>query len=208
MSLPSAVWASRTGSASGLVGIPRRRSGGFGSRPTEGMATPVTTWVRCTAAGRVSAGRITRPRFGGSGPAFREAGRFASPIPDPDELAIRLSERLGEMGVGYAVSRLAAARFIEPYAPARAVDIYVDREPSELEVALELFQVDRGESVRLAKPSEPGVLQFTEERDGVTVVNPVQLFVDLINGRGREGDVAERLLENQLRGTWSVEEGS
>ena len=90
----------------------------------------------------------------------------------------------------------------------RAVDIYVDREPSELEVALELFQVDRGESVRLAKPSEPGVLQFTEERDGVTVVNPVQLFVDLINGRGREGDVAERLLENQLRGTWSVEEGS
>ena len=143
-----------------------------------------------------------------SGPAFREAGRFASPIPDPDELAIRLSERLGEMGVGYAVSRLAAARFIEPYAPARAVDIYVDREPSELEVALELFQVDRGESVRLAKPSEPGVLQFTEERDGVTVVNPVQLFVDLINGRGREGDVAERLLENQLRGTWSVEEGS
>ena len=143
-----------------------------------------------------------------SGPAFRGAARFASPIPDPDELAIRLSERLGEMGVGYAVSRLAAARFIEPYAPARAVDIYVDREPSELEVALELFQVDRGESVRLAKPSEPGVLQFTEERDGVTVVNPVQLFVDLINGRGREGDVAERLLENQLRGTWSVEEGS
>ena len=137
-----------------------------------------------------------------SGPAFRDANRFTSPVPDPDELAIRLAERLGEMDVGYALSRLSAARFVEPYAPASVVDVYVDREPSELEAARNLFPVDRGESVRLVRPSDLGVLQFTEEREGVTVVNPVQLFVDLSNGRGREGDVAERLLENQLRGTW------
>ncbi len=137
-----------------------------------------------------------------SGPAFRDAVRFTSPIPDPDELAIRLAERLGEMDVGYALSRLSAARFVEPYAPASVVDIYVDREPRELEAALNLFPVDRGESVRLVRPSDVGVLQFTEEREGVTVVNSVQLFVDLSNGRGREGDVAERLLENQLSGTW------
>jgi len=158
---------------------------------------------------RVAGAEALIRRWGAvSGPVFRGAGRFASPIPDPDELAIRLSVGLKEEGVGYAFSRLAAARFVEPFAPARAVDIYVDREPSELGAALDLFPVDRGESVRLAKPSDPGVLQFTEERDGVTVVNPVQLFVDLINGRGREGDVAERLLENQLRGTWSEKEGS
>ena len=86
--------------------------------------------------------------------------------------------------------------------------MYVDRGPSEPGAALDLFPVERGKSVRLATPSDPGVLQFTEERDGVTVVNPVQLFVDLINGRGRDGDVAERLLENQLRGMWSVKAGS
>ena len=114
-----------------------------------------------------------------SGPAFREASRFASPIPDPDELAIRLTERLNGMGVGYALSRLAAVRFVEPYAPARVVDVYVDREPGELEAPLDLCAVDRGESVRLVRPSDAGVLQFTAERQGVTVVNPVQLFVDL-----------------------------
>ena len=158
---------------------------------------------------RVAAGESLLRRWAAvSGPAFREATRFASPIPDPDELAIRLSERLGEMGVGYALSRLAAARFVEPYAPARVVDIYVDRKPGELEAALDLFPVDRGESVRLVGPSDPGVLQFTEDRGGVTVVNPAQLFVDLSNGRGREVDVAEQLLENQLRGAWSVEEGA
>jgi len=143
-----------------------------------------------------------------SRPAFRDAVRFTSPVPDPDELAIRLAERLGEMDVGYALSRLSAARLVEPHAPASVVDIYVDREPRELEAALNLFPVDRGESVRLVRPSDLGALQFTEEREGVTVVNPVQLFVDLSNGRGREGDVAERLLENQLKGAWKGGEGA
>ena len=143
-----------------------------------------------------------------SSPAFRDASRFASPIPDPDELAVQLARRLEGKGVGYALSRLSAARFVEPYAPASVVDVYVDQEPSEVQAALDLFPIDRGESVRLVRPKDLGVLQFTEEREGARIVNPVQLFVDLINGRGREGDVAERLLENQLSGTWKGEEGT
>ena len=79
------------------------------------------------------------------------------------------------------------------------VDVYLDGDPSEMASAMDLFPVRRGESVRLVRASEVGPLQFTREYQGVNVVNPVQLFVDLANGRGREGDVAERLLENQLR---------
>ena len=131
--------------------------------------------------------------------AFRNSVGFTSPIPNPDELAIRLSERLGRVGVNYALTRLSAARFVEPYAPARVVDVYLDGDPSEMASAMDLFPVRRGESVRLVRASEVGPLQFTREYQGVNVVNPVQLFVDLANGRGREGDVAERLLENQLR---------
>ena len=59
--------------------------------------------------------------------------------------------------------------------------------------------------MRLVKPADGGVLQFTEERQGVNVVSPAQLFVDLSSARGREGDVAERLLENQLLGMWKEE---
>ena len=136
---------------------------------------------------------------------FRGEGRFASPIPDPDELAIRLAERLTCLGVGYALSRLSAARFIEPCAPAQTVDVYLDREPMDLASRLDLFPVDDGESVRLVRPADGGVLQFTEERRGVTVVSPAQLFVDLSNARGREGDVAKRLLENRLAGMWKEE---
>ena len=141
-----------------------------------------------------------------AGNAFRDARGFTSPAPDPDEVAIQLSERLAGMRVGHALSRLSAARFIEPFAPARVVDLYLDREPGDdLLSALELYPVDRGESARLVKSPDAGILQFTEERRGVTVVSPVQLFVDLSNGRGREGDVAERLLANRLRGMWEEE---
>ena len=137
--------------------------------------------------------------------AFRNAGRFASPILDPDELAMRLSERLGRLGMEYALTRLSAARFIEPYAPARVVDVYLDDESGDSPRDLNLFPVHRGESVRLVRPSDAGVFQFTEERQGVTVVNPVQLFVDLSSGRGRESDVAERLVENRLRHAFTEE---
>ena len=130
---------------------------------------------------------------------FRKAGRFVSPIPDLDEVTRQLSTRLESLGARYVLSRLAAARFIEPYAPARVVDIYVDREPDDLARTLDLISVDRGESVRLVNPSDEGVFQFAIERNTVTCVNPVQLFVDLYNGRGREPDVAERLFDNQLR---------
>lgn len=133
---------------------------------------------------------------------FRRAGRFASPIPDPDELAVSLAERLTCLGVGYALTRLSAAKFIEPFAPARAVDVYLNRDPMDLAPKLDLFPAESGESVRLVKPADEGVLQFTEERQGVTLVNSAQLFVDLSNARGREGDVAERLLENRLVGMW------
>lgn len=133
--------------------------------------------------------------------AFRNAERFVSRLPNPDELTRQLSNRLESLGVRYAVSRLAAARFIEPYAPARVVDIYVDRDPGDLAAALDLLPVDRGESVRLVKPDDAGVFQFSSGRDTVNCVNPVQLFVDLSNGRGREPDVAERLFENSLRET-------
>ena len=136
---------------------------------------------------------------------FRGARRFASPIPNPDELAVKLAERLTCLGVGYGLARLSAAKFIEPFAPARVVDIYVDRDPLDLAPKLDLFPVESGESVRMVQPSDGGVLQFTERCQGVTLVSPAQLFVDLSNARGREGDVAERLLENRLVGMWKEE---
>ncbi len=134
-----------------------------------------------------------------AGNAFRTASRFTSPIRSPDELTASLARELERLGVGYAVTRLAAARFIEPYSPARVVEAYVEGDPAQFAQELGLLPVERGESVRLVRPPDAGALQFTQVSEGVKLVSPVQLFVDLTNGGGRESDVAERLFENQLR---------
>lgn len=131
--------------------------------------------------------------------AFRKAERFTSSVRDPDELTTELTRGFERLGTRYALSRLAAARFIEPYAPAAVVDVYVEGDPKRIAGELDLLPVERGESVRLVRPPDAGVLQFTREQDGVTVVNPVQLFVDLSTAGGREPDVAERLFERRLR---------
>lgn len=131
--------------------------------------------------------------------AFRNAARFTSKVRDPDELATELSRGLNRLGTRYAMTRLAAARFVEPYAPASVVDAYVDGDPDQAASVLGFFPVERGESLRLVKPPDAGVFQFTQQQSGITIVNPVQLFVDLKQGGGREPDVAERLFESRLR---------
>ncbi|MGB3563971.1 MAG: hypothetical protein WBC09_13060, partial [Thermoanaerobaculia bacterium] len=131
--------------------------------------------------------------------AFRDAKRFTSKIRDPDELTTELSKGLERLGIAYAMTRLAAARFVEPYAPASVVDAYIDGDPDQGASALGFLPVDRGESVRLVTPPDGGVFQFTQQQSGITIVNPVQLFVDLKQGGGREPDVAERLFESRLR---------
>ncbi len=131
--------------------------------------------------------------------AFSRAARFTSKIRDPDELSSELSDGLGRLGVRYAITRLAAARFVEPYAPASVVDVYIDDDPEQAASALGFFPVERGASVRLAVPADAGVFQFNQQQSGITIVNPVPLFVDLQQGGGREPDVAERLFESRLR---------
>jgi len=149
---------------------------------------------------RLSDGEALIRRWAGVGKgAFRDASKFTWKIRDPDELTTELSGGLERLGITYAITRLAAARFVEPYAPAAVVDAYIDGDPDQAASALGFLPVERGESVRLVAPPDSGVFQFTRHEAGVTIVNPVQLFVDLSQAGGREPDVAERLFESQLR---------
>ena len=130
---------------------------------------------------------------------FRRSARFTSTVGDPDAITSELASALSGTGRRYAITRLAAARFVEPYAPAAVVDIYVDDDPGSVGEDLQLYPVDRGESVRLVNPDDTGAFQFRAVTSGITIVNPVQLYVDLRNGGGREPEVAEQLLANRLR---------
>ena len=93
----------------------------------------------------------------------------------------------------YALTGSLAANLLAPFAPARLGMLYVDSFPEAGE-ALDLRETDVGANVMLLQPFDQVVFARCIKRDGLTVVNPSQLAVDLLTGPGRAPREGEELL--------------
>jgi hypothetical protein len=81
------------------------------------------------------------------------------------------------------------------YAPARLATIYVD-DASQAAQAWDLRPADTGANVILAQPQYEVVFERSLlNTNGMTVVAPSQVVVDLMTGPGRNPSEAEELLE-------------
>ena len=92
-----------------------------------------------------------------------------------------------------ATGALAAQRFA-PIAPARQATFYVD----DIALAAERLRfrpADSGANVVLAEPYDPVAFDRSMVRDGLRVVAPSQLAVDLLTGPGREPSEGNEFLE-------------
>jgi len=91
------------------------------------------------------------------------------------------------------------------YAPAvryqRAM-AYVQEGIDKLTTALEIKNVDSGANVTILKPYDEGVFYGTNEIDGLMVVSPIQVYLDLRSYRGRGEEAAEVLLDRVIKKIW------
>jgi hypothetical protein len=67
---------------------------------------------------------------------------------------------------------------------------------------LELKAVDSGANVSLLQPYDEGVFYGTQKTDGVQVVSPIQLYLDLRHIHGRGEEAAAALLEQVIKPVW------
>ena len=91
------------------------------------------------------------------------------------------------------------------YAPAvryRQVMAFVDGEIEALSADLDLKPVDSGANVLILSPYDAGVLYGAAEVDGSQVVSPIQVYLDLVNYRGRGEEAAAAVYEQVLRKRW------
>jgi hypothetical protein len=96
---------------------------------------------------------------------------------------------------GYAVTGTIAASEYAPYAPARSAMIYV-ADANRAANTWDLRRTDSGVNVLLAEPAYPFVLNRTDVRlNGLKIVKPAQIAVDLMTGPGRSPAEAEELLD-------------
>jgi hypothetical protein len=102
-------------------------------------------------------------------------------------------ERVRAATLRYAVTGSFAASKIAAVAPPRLLAVYVDRRQEAAE-ALELLPADAGANVLLLSPFDAVVYERTWERDGIVLVAPSQVAVDLLSSPGRGPAEADALM--------------
>ena len=79
---------------------------------------------------------------------------------------------------------------------------YVDGDLAPIVTTLGLKEVSSGANVTLLSPYDDGVFYGAAEVDGLRIVAPVQVYLDMIGYRGRGEEAAAFLLEQVIERTW------
>lgn len=103
-----------------------------------------------------------------------------------------LGEGLGQAGIDWAATGLAAAWALTRYADFRMTTLYV-RAPLVDPGAHGLHPVDRGENVWLLLPRDEGVFDGGATAAGVPCVSPAQVYLDLAAHPERSKEAADKL---------------
>ncbi|MFM7059374.1 MAG: type IV toxin-antitoxin system AbiEi family antitoxin [Planctomycetota bacterium] len=126
-------------------------------------------------------------------------------ISPPNEIEKRLAEWFRTNKVAFALTQLAAAWRFSPMVRYDKSVTYID---SELETGnklksllehLDAKEVETGANCILWITDDPAVFTDSKEIDGVKVVSPLQLYLDLMALSGRGKDAAEEVFDRELR---------
>lgn len=125
----------------------------------------------------------------------RPAGRrFYAPTANADELIERLAGACETQGVEYAITAEAAAQRYAPFLTSVSqVRCRVSNSPAVNAVlaALQAREVDEG--FNLVAIDSNGELLFRQQREGVWLAHPVQVYLDLLGREGRAKELADHL---------------
>ncbi len=122
------------------------------------------------------------------------------PARSGEELTERVSSLLKVHGVRHALTGLAAAWRLAPFAAYRLVTVYVDdgRDRQILD-ALKWKAGERGANLWLVRPNDGGVFHGAQVVKGANCVSPIQAYLDLQGLPERSDEAAAHLKEELLR---------
>ncbi len=103
-------------------------------------------------------------------------------------------DRLRDDDLTYVLTGSQAADYYEPYAPTRAISMYVTS-VDEAADRLRLRRAPTGANVIVAVPEDPVVFDRAQEFEGLRVAAPSQVAVDLLGSPGRAPEEARALIE-------------
>lgn len=102
----------------------------------------------------------------------------------------------------YALTGFSGSARLAPAVRSPRTMVYVENISNELILSLGLKEVTSGANVTLLEPYDAGVYYGAKDIDGVRVVSPVQVYLDLRGFRGRGEEAAVKLLDEVIRPRW------
>ena len=117
-----------------------------------------------------------------------------------EELAERFVDACHDADCSYALTGLAAAWLLAPFASYRLVAAYISNVLSnEVLASLKWNEESRGANLWLIRPNDEGVFHGSETVRGLVCVSPVQAYLDLHAMPERSEEAAEQLRKERLR---------
>ena len=121
---------------------------------------------------------------------------------DTRELEAKLIEYCNRQSIRYALTLFSGADRISPFMRYSRAFAYIDFDPNELAIGLDWEAVNKGMNISLIPIEDEMLLYDTSKIAGVWVVSNIQLYLDLVNYKGRGEEAADYLLENRIREQW------
>jgi hypothetical protein len=102
-------------------------------------------------------------------------------------------------GIEYALTLFSGSNRLAPFTRYNVATSYFSGDIEKMRRDLELKEVPSGANLQIMIPYDEGVYYKGREVDSTMVVNPIQIYLDLYNYKGRGREQAEFLRERMIK---------
>lgn len=127
-----------------------------------------------------------------------EITKYYSPS-QPAEIEKRAASFAASSGTPYQLTMFSGAGRVAPFVRYNFAAFYFSGSMRELERELAISPTTSGANVWVFRPFDEGVYYGMQKRDGISIASSVQLYLDLINYKGRGEEQATAIRERILR---------
>ena len=138
-----------------------------------------------------------------------EATQFKSfySLSNMAQLEKQIDEVCGKQKMRYALSGFAGAARLAPFVRYHRIHCYVENSADDMAKHLELKSVTSGENIIFMNPPDDGVFYNAQRIEGMHLVSPIQLYLDLntLSDRGKEA--AGFIYNEIIKPKWKTKNG-
>jgi hypothetical protein len=118
------------------------------------------------------------------------------------EVEKEIAEACDALSIRYALTSFSASNRLAPMVRHPRVTAYIDQSTNRLAEKLSMKPVESGANVALVRPYDAGVFWNAQEVEGIKIATPIQVYLDLVNNRGRGEEAATFLYREVIEATW------